>query len=55
MGTLEQEEQEKEVKEIRRKMILRYGLAFAGWTAAALLGIGLLVAVVLFVLGVLHL
>lgn len=54
MGTLEQEEQEKEVKKVRRTMILKYGLAFAGWTAVALLSIGLLVFVVLILIGKVH-
>ena len=49
-----QEELEKDIEKARRNMIINYGLAFAAWTAAALVSIGLLVFVVLILMGKVH-
>lgn len=49
-----QEELEKDIEKARRNMIRNYGLAFAAWTVAALLSIGLLVFVVLILMGKVH-
>lgn len=40
---LQQEEQEQEVKKARMKMIVKYGLAFIAWTAAAVVVIAAMI------------